>query len=349
MAKFDPAESECRTMKVYAPGKLILSGEHAVVYGCPAIAMAVNRYATATVTREILPQISFHLADLAHRSRLSIGGLQQLKERIKRKYHRFIRGEYTIRQVLHKPFELAQFALGILTESLNLSLPHGVNIHMQSDIPIGCGMGSSAATILCVIHAVSNYLQIALSEETLYLLALEAENMQHGQSSGVDLRVAMQGGCVYIHGQAIEKRAIPSQPMFLVNTGTPMTSTGQCIEKVASFFKSARLSDDFTAVTHAMDAALQQQSYTNIQMTIRTNHQLLHSLGVVPDKVHQFISEIESIGGAAKVCGAGAVAGDTAGAVLSMVEDHSRLHALCARFGYPVIPIAGESRGVHAI
>src|SRR5882724_9751340 len=100
-------------MKIFAPGKLILSGEHAVVYGRPALAMAVNRYATATVTRELLPQISFHLSDLAHRSRLSFGGLQQLKERIKRKYHRFIRGEYSIRQVLHKPFELAQFALGI--------------------------------------------------------------------------------------------------------------------------------------------------------------------------------------------------------------------------------------------
>jgi mevalonate kinase len=59
-------------MKVYAPGKLILSGEHAVLYGQPALAMAVNRYATATVTKQMLPQISFHLSDLAHRSRVCL-------------------------------------------------------------------------------------------------------------------------------------------------------------------------------------------------------------------------------------------------------------------------------------
>lgn len=336
-------------MKIYAPGKLILSGEHAVVYGKPALAMAVNRYATATVTQGLLPQISLHLADLAHRSRLNFGSLQQLKERIKYKYHRFIRGEYSIRQVLHKPFELAQFALGIFTESLNLSLPHGVNIQVKSDIPIGCGMGSSAATILCVMHAVSKYLQVPISPETLYQLALEAENMQHGHSSGLDLRVAMQGGCLYIHDQKIQTRIIPTLPMFLVNTGTPKTSTGQCVEQVASCFKSNQLADDFAAVTGAMDAALQQQTWPNVQEAIRQNHKLLTTIGVVPDKVQQFITEAEAMGGAAKICGAGAVAGDQAGVVLAMVEDKSNLNLLCARYGYNVMPIVGESRGVHAI
>jgi len=141
-------------IKVVAPGKIILSGEHAVVYGKPAIAMAVNRYATAAITPERRSQILFDLVDFAHEGRTSFAGLKQFKGRLKRKYQKFIRGEYSIREVLQKPFELAQFALSLITESQRCSLPTGVKIRLHSSIPIGCGMGSSAATIISMMHAV---------------------------------------------------------------------------------------------------------------------------------------------------------------------------------------------------
>lgn len=340
--------SDNTVIKVFAPGKLILSGEHAVVYGQPALAMAVNRYVAATVTRESIPQILFDLSDLAHHSRLSFAALQGLKDKIKQKYYRFIRGDYSIREVLHKPFELAQFALGVLAESLNLTLPHGVKIRVQSDLPIGCGMGSSAATIVSVMQAIANFMQLPISQEKLYRLALEAENMQHGKSSGLDLRVALQGGCLYMHGQEIKTRSIPTLPMYLVNTGTPSTTTGQCVEKVAAYFKSSQLGDEFAAVTKAMDNALQQQSWHGMREAIQQNHQLLTKISVVPELVQKFISHIEATGGAAKICGAGAVAGDKAGAVLIISEDKNVVTSLSTRFGYNIIPISGEARGVHA-
>lgn len=335
-------------IKVVAPGKLILSGEHAVVYGKPALAMAVNRYVTATVSRETVPQVLFDLSDLSHHSRLSVDAIHRLKDKIKQKYYRFISGDYSIRDVLQKPFELAQFAMGILAESLNLTLPHGVKIHVQSDLPIGCGMGSSAATIVSVMQAISNYMQLPISQNKLFRLALEAENMQHGHSSGLDLRVALGGGCLYMKEQAVEVRPIPALPMYLVNTGVPVTTTGQCVENVASHFTSSQLGDDFAAVTNAMDAALQQQSWRNMHEAIRQNHRLLVCIGVVPEKVQTFISQIEVTGGAAKICGAGAIAGVGAGAVLVVSDDKHVVTALTRRFGYHVIPISGESRGVHA-
>lgn len=346
-AEKKPSE-KISVVKINAPGKLILSGEHAVVYGSPALAMAVNRYVTATVTHELLPQIFFDLVDLAHHSRLSFSALNHLKDRIKRKYHRFICGDFSVRDVLQKPFELAQFALGIIAESLNLSLPHGVKIHVQSDIPIGCGMGSSAATILSVMHAISHYLQVPLSQEAMFKLALEAENMQHGYSSGLDLRVALNGGCLYMQEQHIETRSLPKLPLYIVNTGTPQTTTGQCVEKAASYFKKSRLQDDFSAVTKTMDQALQQQSWQQMREAIRENHKLLFHIGVVPEKVQQFIKQVELLEGAAKICGAGAVSGDHAGAVIVAVDDKQALAALSSRFNYDVIPISGESRGVHA-
>jgi mevalonate kinase len=336
-------------MKVYAPGKLILSGEHSVVYGKPALAMAINRYASATVTKGLLPHISFHLADLAHRSRLSFSGLHDLKDKIKSKYQRFIRGEYSIRQVLHKPFELAQVALGIFAESSNISLPHGVNIHMQSDIPIGCGMGSSAATILCVMQAVSSYLQIPISRDTLFRLALEAENFQHGQSSGLDLRVAMNGGCLYFADGEAEARALPSMPMYLIHTGKPATTTGQCVESAAAYFQSSSLCDEFSATTNAMDVALRKQSVTDMQECVRQNQRLLTTIGVVPEKVQKFVVETEKLGAAAKICGAGTVSGDQAGALLVVSEDVSEINKLCDSYGYELTLITGETRGVHVV
>lgn len=341
-------ETATEVIKVFAPGKLILSGEHAVVYEHPALAMAINRYVTATVTHESSPQVSFDLSDLAHHSRLSLNALRHLKERIKRKYHRFIHGDFSIRDVLQKPFELVQFTLSVLADSLHQTLPHGVKVHLQSDIPMGCGLGSSAATILSVMHAVSTYLRQPISDETIFKLALEAENMQHGYSSGLDLRVAEKGGCLYIDQGQIQSRELPDLHLYLVNTGTPVSTTGQCVEKVAPFFKDQKIGEEFAAITRAMDTALQKKSWSDMQEAIRLNHRLLVKIGVVPEKVQQFVSELEAIQCAAKICGAGAVVGQQAGAVLVAGEEKTGIAALSTRFGFNVIPIAGDLRGVHA-
>ncbi len=336
-------------MKVLAPGKLILSGEHAVVYGKPALAMAVNRYVTATASRQFLPFISFDLSDLSYRDRLSLTALRRLKSRIKEKYQRFIQGDFKIRDVLHKPVELAQFALSVFFEMLNIKLTQGIKIHVSSDIPMGCGMGSSAATILGIVHALAYHLDMTLTQDMFYRLGLEAENMQHGFSSGLDLRVSLEGGCLYVAEGTIQKRAIPTLPMYLINTGSPESTTGECVEYAAKTFKQSSIGDDFASVTQAMDQALQQNNKIEMTHIIKKNHQLLDTIGIVPALVKQFITEVETNNGAAKVCGAGAVSGNRAGMVLVMTEDVSALASLCARYHYDIVPIAGESRGVHVI
>lgn len=336
-------------MKSSAPAKLILSGEHAVVYGHPALAMAVNRYASAVISRELLPRISLDLADLSHRSQLSIHALRRLKDKIKQKYHGFMRGDFSIREVLQKPFELAHFALGMIAESLNYSLPHGVNVQVQSNIPIGCGMGSSAATILSVMHALSDYLQLSLTPEKLFKLALEAERMQHGYTSGLDLRVALQGGCIFVHGEETQARPIPHLPMYLINTGIPRTTTGQCVEKVAMYFRSGTIGKEFATITEYMDQALQHSDWDALREAIKQNQRLLYQIGVVPEKVNHFIQQIEQCDAVAKVCGAGSITGDQAGVIWVIADEIKPIEALCRDFGYQTIPIMGESRGVYAI
>lgn len=336
-------------MKIFAPGKLILSGEHAVVYGKPALAMAVNRYAMASVKPQVLPLVSFDLSDLSYEHGLTLTALSQLKKRIKEKYHRFVQGDFSIREVLHKPVELAQFAFTLFLETLNLKMTHGIKIRVQSDIPIGCGMGSSAATVLSIVHAIAHHFKLDLSSDVFFRLALEAEKMQHGRSSGLDLRVSLQGGCIYFKEQEIYTRAIPTLPLYLINTGSPDTSTGECVSAAAVHFKSSGIADDFAAVTDTMDTAFQENNFSEVLRSIRANHDLLNRIGVVPAKICEFIREIEDNFAAAKICGAGAVAGDKAGIVLVMTEDETRLREVCARYHYDFSPVVGESRGVYVL
>lgn len=336
-------------MKVFAPGKLILSGEHAAVYGKPALAMAIDRYVVATATSQLLPFVSFDLSDLDYKRKLSLGALDHLKNHIKHKYQRFVQGEFKIRDVLHKPMELAQFAFSLFFETLNLKLTQGVKIHIRSNIPIGCGMGSSAATILSVVHAIASHLQIDLSSETFLRLGLEAENMQHGYSSGLDLRVSLYGGCLYVKEGQIRTRAVPTIPMYLVNTGMPETSTGECVTAVRRYFKNSEIGNEFADVTEAMDAAFQLNNLILIKEAVHQNHVLLTKIGVVPNRVHSFINEVQKITGSAKICGAGAVSGDQAGIVLVVTEDEERLNQLCEQYHYTILPIKGVDKGVHIV
>jgi mevalonate kinase len=334
-------------MKVLAPGKLILSGEHAVVYGHPALAMAVNRYVTAIAMPQVAPHISFDLSDLSYQRRLTLATLNSLKKRIKEKYQRFVNGDFKIRDVLQKPVELAQFAFSLFFEVLNIKLTQGIKIRVESNIPMGCGMGSSAATVLSIVHAIAHHLGVDIPQEIFLRLGLEAENMQHGYSSGLDLQVSMHGGCLYVKDGQVHQRTIPDLPMYLVNTGLPQTSTGECVEAAANYFKTSSIGDDFAAVTEMMDTAFSENNLQKAMHAIHENHQLLVKINVVPKTVQEFISKINELNGAAKICGAGAVAGNNAGVVLVVTENELALKELAARHQYSILPITGESRGVH--
>jgi mevalonate kinase len=336
-------------MKVAAPGKIILSGEHAVVYGKPAIALAVNRYVWTEISAKSRPGILFEFAELKHRSHVSDRVLSVLKQRIKNKYQRFIRGQFNIAQVLKKPFELAQFAFGTISETLNLSLPHGIKIHISSDIPIGSGMGSSAATIVSVMFAIAQYMQKPLLEDELFKAALSAENMQHGFSSGLDLRVALHGGCLYMHGGLIQQTKLPNWPIYLIYTGAPASTTGQCVSAVAAKLRAGSLANEIAAVTERLHAALMAQDQQAFRQAVTDNHQLLVQLGVVPAKIASFIAELARHDAVAKICGAGAISGDTAGIILVVTQDITTIQPLCKQAGYTLLAVEPTERGVHVV
>lgn len=224
----------------------------------------------------------------------------------------------------------------------------GLNIKLQSDIPIGCGMGSSAAALISLITALIAYFKLEIESEKLLQLAKEVENFQHGYSSGLDLIMSLYGGCVYVQNGQHYPRVVPPLSFYLVNTGVPSCSTGECVAAATPYFKTSTIGNDFASITTALDKAL-QAGQTNIAELIHENHSLLVKIGVVPNRVQAFINTVQKIGGVAKVCGAGAIVGDAAGIVLVCIEDESALQALCQIYQYSLLEVSMEERGVYVI
>lgn len=340
-----------KQLKALAPAKLILSGEHAVVYGMPAIAMAVNRYAETSILNHGSPNIFFNFLNLKYAKTVTLSTLLGCKKRIQEQYHSFLEGQCSIREVLKMPFELLEFTVTNLFETLNIPLAQGVEIRSSSTIPMGCGMGSSAAAIMSTLFALSHFYKLDIDPIRYISLGREAENLQHGRSSGLDLQLVMRGGCLKFQEGHIETRELPAFPITLVHSGKPETTTGQCVTAAAPYFQKTdlNLTKHFENVTLNLDKAIASNDIEAIMAGIRENHRLLVQIGVVPEKVQQFIAAVENKGGAAKICGAGAVAGDSGGIIWLVCPLESDLSKILQEYGYIEYNVLGDKFGTRII
>jgi mevalonate kinase len=334
-------------MKAIAPGKLILSGEHSVVYDRPAVAMAIDRSVVATIEDADDGQISFELPDVDSRDSFTLMALRDFKRRALNNYNLFLEGQLGIRDVLYKPVDLFKFGFITVLDGLHRTLDSGIVINLKSNLPVGSGLGSSAASVLSELRALGHYLRVDFKPEWYYEFSLEAEKLQHGHPSGVDSYISLNGGCaVFENGQA-RSVPLPRMQMFLVETGAPESTTGECVVNVKERFENDAIWNDFEAVTREVEAAVRNNNDKVMRSLLRENHRLLCRIGVVPEKVQCFIDEVETAGGAAKICGAGATRGESGGVVLVLADFMPT--AIAEKFGYKISPVRGDPLGARIV
>ncbi len=322
---------------VQTPGKLIISGEHAVVYGKPALAMAVDRYAVADVTPADA-DVHFSLPDLNADYTFTRAELIELRDSRLAAYRDFLEGRRDIKEVLPNSVDVIplSFALGAADKIKDL-LP--CELSMTINIPIGCGMGSSASVGLAAGKAAALW---AGTDPDMFELSLTCERCMHGHPSGVDSYVCLNGGVVrYIKDSPPKPRPPLGIRFALIHTGTPECTTGECVVKVKEDFGESAIWDEFERITNAIDEA----DSRDVLPFIRENHGLLCRLGVVPQRVQELIADIEMLGGAAKVCGAGAIRGDNGGIV--MVLGGMDLDRLCAEYDVKAFACEPDSGGLR--
>jgi len=179
-----------------APGKIILFGEHAVVYGKPAIVAAINKRIYVT-------------------SQLTDSGI-----------HIFSKGntESSIDYVRHA------IELIIGTERIK---KQGIDIIIDSELPVGGGLGSSAALCIATIKSISTLFNINLDKEKIAKLGWETEFKVQSMSSGIDPFISTYGGAIYYkNGKFNYQKIDTSLSMILGYTGIP-SSTKSMILKVS--------------------------------------------------------------------------------------------------------------------
>lgn len=264
-------------------GKVILLGEHSVVHGRPALALAVTRGAEVTVapggavtTLHIEPWN----VDVDTGSAPNVGR------------------------------EPLQQALTVARRFYDDQLEFALAATMR--VPSGAGMGSSAALGVAVLRALDAARGISRPDEEIYERSLDWERVFHGNPSGVDNAMATHGGMAqFTKGQAL-LRVVPRHPVSLVVAYSgSSSSTKLMVDSVAR-----QLAKDPVGMNKAFDAiaaivsngklALETGDLKSLGQLMTMNHKLLSGMMLSTDALEEMIAAAVDAGAlGAKVTGAG--------------------------------------------
>lgn len=203
-------------MLVSAPGKIILFGEHSVVYGRGAIASAIDlrTYTEGKLLNE--KTIKIHANDL------KIPGLSI---------------SFSEEEIfLGTDYGKAGYVVSYVKSAIERIFTEygsrkGFEISIRSDIPVGAGLGSSAAVVVPTLKLLSELLEMNLKNEDIARMGKEVEFEVQGSSSGLDPAVSALGGGVYFKKGKIERFSAPQLPIIVGYTGEK-GSTKVLLEKV---------------------------------------------------------------------------------------------------------------------
>ncbi len=275
-------------ISVKSPGKTILFGEHAVVYGHPAIAVPIKtiNLEVKLIARPDYPQGKITIQN--HNS----GSLEELADLEE-----------------NNPIKAS---IRILKKAFNLDHMPAAELHISSQIPIASGLGSSAALAVAIVRGFSQYLGFNLSNQRINELAYEVEIIQHGTPSGIDNSVITYNQPVfYIKDQPIEFLKFKNPfHLILANSGIHSLTKEVVAEVRESLNQDPdRINPLLESMGEIARSAKLELTKGNLQSTGRLmteNHKLLNELGVSCSELDELVNTALDEGAlGAKLCGSG--------------------------------------------
>lgn len=313
-----------------APGKTILFGEHAVVYGRPAIAVPVSgRRARVTV------------ADLP-----AATGIRLVARDLGKRYAGAGGDADDDGRFLQAALALVLGELGVDSAVLD------IEVTVESDIPIARGMGSGAAVSAALMRAVAAHLGVALERERLSALVFTTEKMLHGNPSGIDNTTVVYDQPVwFVHGERPEPLSVPGRLTLLIgDTGVP-ARTRESVAMVKGRHQETPevLEGCFDAIgeiVYQAREALSSGALEKLGPLMDQNHALLAAIGVSSPELELLVRAARDAG----ALGAKLSGGGMGGCMIALVDDRQReavREALQSSGATQVIPthVSGEVGG----
>lgn len=289
-----------------APGKLILCGEHAVVYGRPAIALPLHALRAQVMVmpgnkgdglRLVAPDLGQEWrVDADHDHPLSVLVLQTLER---------------LGQNGQKPLDLT--------------------ITPTSEIPVAAGLGSGAAVATALVRALADYMGQPLPPEEMATLVYSSEERLHGTPSGIDNTViAFERAIWFERGMEMDNQPEPTiepvdigAPFRLVVGDTGERSpTHRSVGEVRRRWQAdpGRYEELFyriDSVVRQIRIALASDDITSLGLLINENQELLEAMGVSSPALERLVAAAQNAGAwGAKLSGGG-----WGGVMLALVDE----------------------------
>ncbi|MEM4545699.1 MAG: mevalonate kinase [Nitrososphaerota archaeon] len=266
-----------------APGKVILYGEHFVVYNVPAIVMAIDRAVKVLVSPRDDGLLRI-CSDLGFACEYENGTAKPL-----------MGGKKSV--TFLEPVRIAT-----KTVLEHFDEKKGLNIDVYSTIPSSVGLGSSGAISVATVAAVSKVLGHEIDKEQIWRLSLQAERYVHVTPSGIDPLVSVYGGLLVwrIQDGSKPKRIDRDIVLIVGNTGI-QRSTGKFVSMVDK--KKARKIEGISQLMGVMSwisnlalKAFKEMDLVTLGVLMNMNHELLKVIGVSHESLDRLVEATRKAG-----------------------------------------------------